>query len=64
MTRTSKTINSPIYHYFHQETYNRFIFELSPRRRMKKLGLWIRIRIHFSSWIRIRIQCADPDPGG
>ena len=22
------------------------------------------IRIHFPSWIRIRIQYADPDPGG
>ena len=29
-------------------------------------GLWIRIRIHFSSRIRIRTQYADPgpDPGG
>ena len=25
-------------------------------------GLWIRIRIHFPSWIRIHIQYADPDP--
>ena len=30
-------------------------------------GLWIRIRINphsFASWIRIRIQYADTDPGG
>ena len=27
-------------------------------------GLWIRVRIHFTSWIRIRIQYEDPDPGG
>ena len=27
-------------------------------------GLWIRISIHFTSWIRIRIQYADLDPGG
>ena len=26
-------------------------------------GLWIRIRIHFASWIRICIQYADLDPG-
>ena len=31
---------------------------------MFESGLWIRIRIHFISWIRIRIQYADPDPGG
>jgi hypothetical protein len=24
--------------------------------------LWIRIRIHWDSWIRIRIRNADPEP--
>ena len=27
------------------------------------IELWIRIRIHFRSWIRICIQYADRDPG-
>ena len=27
-----------------------------------KTRAWIRIRIHFPSWIRIRIQNPDPDP--
>ena len=27
-------------------------------------GLWSRIRIYFPSWIWIRIQYANPDPGG
>jgi hypothetical protein len=27
-------------------------------------GLRIRIRINLSCWIRIRIQIADPNPGG
>ena len=27
-------------------------------------GLWIRIRIRFTSWIWISIHKADPDPGG
>jgi hypothetical protein len=29
-----------------------------------KAGLWIRIRINLSCWIRIRIPNADPDPEG
>jgi hypothetical protein len=29
-----------------------------------KPGLWIPIRIHLSRWIRIRIENADPHPGG
>ncbi len=31
---------------------------------MKAPGLWIRIRINLSCWIRIRMLNADPDPGG
>ncbi len=29
-----------------------------------KQGLWIGIRIDLNPWIRIRIEKADPDPGG
>jgi hypothetical protein len=29
-----------------------------------KAGLWIRIRINLSCWIRISIPNADPDPEG
>ena len=49
----------------HTHTSARVILGINGKNRFKRKippGLWIRIRIHNSSWIRIRIKKRVPDP--